>query len=148
MDSGQRVEVKNIKRNKVTQALKHLIPTIFVFGIGYLTHYFKFSISWFTTPLIVLFFQNLWKFERNAEEKIVHHSNERNFVTNQFKDEELPSWVVFPDMVSVKVSHMYLETRKIILRFQGEVLKIWVFPKICLNDIILRKPLKNFWANY
>jgi hypothetical protein len=124
MDSGQRVEVKNIKRNKVTQALKHLILTIFVFGIGYLTHYFKFSISWFTTPLIVLFFQNLWKFERNAEEKIVHHSNERNFVTNQFKDEELPSWVVFPDMVSVKVSHMYLETRKIILRFQGEVLKI------------------------
>ena len=71
-----------------------------------------------------MFFQNLWKFERNAEEKIVHHSNERNFVTNQFKDEELPSWVVFPDMVSVKVSHMYLETRKIILRFQGEVLKI------------------------
>ena len=101
MDSTEKVEIKNVKKNKVTQALKQLIPTIFVFGTGYLTHYFKFSISWFTTPLIVMFFQKLWKFERNAEEKIVHHSNERNFITNQFKDEELPSWVVFPDMVSL-----------------------------------------------
>ena len=100
MDSREKVEIKNVKKNKVTQALKQLIPTIFVFGTGYLTRYFQFSISWFTTPLIVMFFQKLWKFERNAEEKIVHHSNERNFITNQFKDEELPSWVVFPDMVS------------------------------------------------
>ena len=101
MDSSEKVELKNVKKSKVTQALKQLIPTILIFGTGYLTHYFKFSISWFTTPLIVMFFQKLWKFKRNAEEKSVHHSNERNFITNQFKDEELPSWVVFPDMVSL-----------------------------------------------
>ena len=101
MDSNEIVELKNVKKSRVTQALKQLIPTIFVYTAGYLTHYFKFSISWFTTPLIVMFFQKLWKLNRNAEGKIIHHSNERNFITNQFKDEELPSWVVFPDMVSL-----------------------------------------------
>ena len=97
MDSREKVKFKNVEESKVTQALKQLIPTIFVFATGY----FQFSISWFTTTLIVMFFQKLSKLERDAEEKIVHHSTKRNFITNQFKDEELPSWGVFPDMVSL-----------------------------------------------
>ena len=99
MHPNEKIEIKRVKKsNKINKIIKQLLPTIITFAIGYLTNYFNCSLSWFTTALTLLFFQKLWTFNRNTDNFV--NCNERVFITNKFKDEELPSWVTFPDMVS------------------------------------------------
>ena len=77
----------------------------------YLLGYFNFSIAWLVTPLLLILFRQEWKKEKQlrlltAREASV--TNEKDMIESRIKIADMPSWVFFPDKVTMLIHNMYL----------------------------------------
>ena len=116
-DLAMAAEEEQTATDSVIKVIKRFVFKSFGWFTIYLVGYYNFSIAWLVTPLLLNVFRAQWKADRDhklAAAREAALTDERKMIESRIRAEDFPSWVFFPDKVSLfswRLSHNYCSLR-------------------------------------
>ena len=97
--------------DNIIKVIKRFVLKSFGWFTIYLVGYYNFSIAWLITPLLLNVLRAQWKSDRDhklAAAREAALTDEKKMIESRIRVEDLPSWVFFPDKVSLNCSFICL----------------------------------------
>jgi hypothetical protein len=107
-DSGRALALAGTDEPTTSDDVIKVVKRFLLKSVGwvaiYLLGYYDFSVAWLITPLFLTVLRSQWKSERNFKLSAAREAaltDEKKMIESRIRVEDMPSWVFFPDKVSI-----------------------------------------------
>ena len=113
--AGHDLAMEAQEDHSVSDGIIKVIKRFVLKSIGwvaiYFIGYYEFSVAWLITPLLLTVLRAQWKSDRDHKLSAAREAaltDEKKMIESRIRVEDLPSWVFFPDKVSILFHEFFM----------------------------------------